>query len=205
MEELHVIKRIEKDCREKGHGRKKWWAENLGVHQQTLSYWLHGHRRPRGYRVQQMNNHLSIMNDKAETLIWSGFLRNTYLKSQTVNSGILVSAIKNILSTETVDSRTLAFISYVIENSHICKLYDDYSLLRNRLGWLLEVSGKCPTFKPVKSKTMLLVKAPGSYSNPKVIEYLKQIQTPIGKRWHVYDADISKTKRSFIGRLRTDS
>ena len=204
MEELHVIERIEKDCKEKGHGRKKWWAENLGIHQQTLSYWLHGHRRPRGYRVQQMNNHLSIMNEAQEAQIWSSFLRSNYFNQQDIDSQILVRAIKIILSSETVSSRTLAFVSYVIENSEIDQLYDDHSLLRNRLGWLLEVSGKCPCFKPIKSKTMPLVDIGVAYSEPKAISYLKRIQTTLGKRWNVYDADITQIKGSFIGRLSTN-
>ncbi len=204
METLQVIERIEKDCQEKGHGRKKWWAETLGIHQQTLSYWLHAHRRPRGQRVQQINNHLSIMKEAKEAQTWSSILRRSYFDQQEIDAQILITAIKQILSSETIGSRDLAFISHILENSGVDRLYDNHSLLRNRLGWLLEASSKCPDFRPTKTKTMPFVDIGVSYTQPKALGYLKRVQTPLGRRWHVYDADISEIKRSFIGRLQAN-
>ncbi len=199
MENLQVIQRIEKDCQEKGHGRKKWWAQNLGVHQQTLSYWLHGHRRPRGYRVQQMNNCFSIMNDKNEIEIWNDYLLDIYYDDRKINNKILAEEITKIMSAETIDPRTLGFLSFMIITRDISDFGAPYSLLQNRLGWLLEVSGKCPYFKPFKSKVMPLVDVGSSYTNPSIVAYLKKIQTSIGKRWHVYDVDITDIRGSFIG------
>ena len=204
MTKLQVIERIRKDCEEYGHGRKKWWAENLGIHQQTLSYWLHGQRTPRAYQVQQIFDRFSIMNKPEEAQAWASLLRNSYFNHQTINQQILVTAIKTILSSSTVEVRTLAFLSYILEVSDIEELYDSNSLLRNRLGWLLEMSGKQPNFRPAKTQYKPIINAPGSFSNPKTIAYLKKTQTPIGKRWHIYDADLSQIKRSFIGRLSTD-
>ncbi len=199
MDTLQVIERIEKDCQEKGHGRKKWWAEILGIHQQTLSYWLHAHRRPRGQRVQQMNDLLSIMNKNSEIEIWRDYLLDIYLGDREINKTIVVEAINKIMSSEVVDSRTLGFLSFVVENTDIDDFDVRYPLLRNRLGWLLEISGKHACFRPAKSKTMPLVDIGSSQANPAVIKYLKKIQTPIGRRWHVYDADITDIRGSYIG------
>lgn len=72
------------------------------------------------------------------------------------------------------------------------------SLLQNRLGWLMEVSGRKPNFKPLKSTNMPLVIFPGSFLNEKTVNYLKSIQTKHGKRWYVYDCDIKSIVRSYV-------
>lgn len=139
------------------------------------------------------------MNDKSEIEIRNDYLLDIYYDDRKINNKILAEEITKIMSVEIIDPRTLGFLSFMIMTRDISEFGAPYSLLQNRLGWLLEVSGKCPCFKPAKSKTMPLVDIGESYDEPKAIAYLKCIQTSLGKRWHVYDSDIKDIRGSFIG------
>ncbi len=206
MEKLQVIERIRKDCEENGHGRKKWWADNLGIHQQTLSYWLHGHRTPSRKHFEDIDNLVSVLNKEKEFAAWKNYLFYLHYSKQKIPNDLLKDFIIKLLSSETVDSRLLGFLSFIIKNSNIENLSHLNPYLKNRLGWLLEVSGKSPVFKPAKMKTMFFVRTPLNKSNPKTINYLKKIQTPAGKRWKLYDCEINEIRRSFIGQsISTDS
>jgi hypothetical protein len=67
--------------------------------------------------------------------------------------------------------------------------------LQNRLGWLLDVSGLSPSFRPNRSaQPQSLFLSPARQGS--LDSYFRRNQTPAGRKWKVYDCALDETLQS---------
>ena len=191
-----LVKKLNRDCIQHGYGRKKWWADQLKVPPLTLSHWLAGRQSPSGTHALRI---LSILNQSkidrsAEK--WGQYLWDCYYQHQPLLINLLPDIILNVLSKSTIDSRTLALLSYFVEKNPLSFEVPEDPHLKNRLGWLLESSKKKAFFKPVKSSgNQSILNLPDS---PLTKKLLRRHQTSVGKKWKIYDCSLAKLRASFL-------
>lgn len=194
---INIIDQLNEDCKTHGYGRKKWWADTLQVPPLTVSHWLHGRQRPNGIHSLKIQNIINDTKNKSSKIIWKNVLWDCYYSKQKIPDKVLSAQIIEILSLPAIDSRTLALLSYYIERNQVEFPYQESPELRNRLGWLLEVSKKTATFEPHafrRSQSILVI----AQTNPTLSKHLQSFQTDIGKKWKVFDCPIDSTKSSFL-------
>lgn len=192
-----IINRLNKDCKTHGHGRKKWWAHALQVPPMTVSHWLHGRQQPNGKHSLQIQTICEDAKQKKSRTVWKNLLWDCYYSNQKIPEILLSAQIIEILSLPAIDSRTLALLSYYVERNQLEFPLQESPELRNRLGWLIEVSGKATEFQPHPlRKVQPLSDTPTrSLALKKKFEAL---QTKLGKKWHVMDFPLNTTKESFV-------
>lgn len=190
-----VIEKLKKDCLRHGYGRKKWWADLLGVPPLTLSHWIAGRQNPNGKNSLQILTLLKQVEKDTQGEAWKESLWDAYYSGQPIPSKILSMIILEILSLSGVDSRTLALLSRLIERFHPEISAPDKPGLKNRLGWLMEISGQKPHFAPYcAAGTQTLFKL--FPQSGRLKKYLRHYQTPLGKKWRLYDCPLQSIKDS---------
>lgn len=190
-----LLKEVQEDCLAHGYGRKKWWADRLGIPPLTLSHWLARRQHPSGSHTLRIRETLDgfVKDDRAER--WKNYLWNTYYTGWRVPQALLPDIILVVLSQHGLDSRTLGLLSRVVEHVPLIFPTVSSSLIENRIGWLLEVSGKRAPFAPVRSLSTQLFLEAGSRSQG-LQHYLKRFQTKWGKKWRIYDCPLEEIKKS---------
>jgi hypothetical protein len=191
-----IIKLLNKDCKTHGHGRKKWWADALQVPPLTVSHWLHGRQRPNGKHSLQIQTICESAQKNNSRTVWKNLLWDCYYGNQKIPDNILSAQIIEVLSLPAIDSRTLALLSYYVERNQLEFPLQESPELRNRLGWLLEVSGKETDIKPhaFRRPRPILVIA----QSPALSKHLQSFQTDLGKKWKILDCPLESTKSSFL-------
>ena len=190
-----LIQKLKADCDSVGYGRKKWWADQLGIPPLTLSHWLGGRQRPNGQHVFIIKEFFDQKEDDKKFTVWKEFLWGSYYTGKSVPQEILPIILLEILSSSRLDSRTLALLSRYIERESPKFDVPESGKLRNRLGWLLEISGQKALFSPdksVRNSTLLKI----SDKSRELKKYLHQYQTPLGKKWHLADCPLDEIKKS---------
>ncbi len=189
---------INRDCEFHGHGRKKWWAENLGVSSMTLSHWIVGRRHP---SAKHLENIFILCEAVASNNEKSGLADNlwqAYYEKKELPTEILKAVCENLLRSNGLKTRLLALLSYLFEKSKPSP-YSEPPVIhswRNRIGWLYESAGLNPGFKPAEiDTTPLLEISSASTGDMKTIKkYLRAHQTELGKKWNVYDCSLNDLK-----------
>ncbi len=105
----------------------------------------------------------------------------------------LPNIILTILSRTELNSRLLALLSLIIQKVPLHFSIPSNLKLRNRLGWLLEISGKTASFSPAVSTQNLLENTSRSEGMKK---YFRNFQTSEGKKWKIYDCPLNQLKES---------
>lgn len=190
-----ILKQLQKDCANHGYGRKKWWADQLGIPPLTLSHWLAGRQQPNGTHALRIRDILQESEKKQEGTAWKNYLWDSYYLGEAVPVKILPLIILTVLSLPVIDTRTLALLSRLVEKHHPVIDSPTSSTLRNRLGWLLEVSGQKAPFKPEQlfhDRELL----PLTSETREFRRYLKKQRTPLGRKWHLLDCSLDTTKAS---------
>lgn len=195
---MDVLRQIKSDCAHHGYGRKKWWADKFGVPPLTFSHWLAGRQKPNGKHALLMKEILDQNESNKRRKTWKENLWDCYYAGESIPSKILSGIILEILSMSCLDSRTLALLSHFVEREKLTLTLEEPSSnrLKNRLGWLLEVSGQKAAFKPVRSPREILL--PFSPGRPQLGKYLCRYQTAVGKKWRLYDCPLDQLKASLL-------
>ncbi|MBI1869578.1 MAG: hypothetical protein HYS07_00115 [Chlamydiae bacterium] len=196
-----VSKHLKEDCREHGFGRKAWWARRLEVPALTISHWLAHRQDPNGTHTQLI---LDVFQEETATQnspVWINFLWKCYFEKIPVEREFFQSIIPLILQAKSLNTRTLAFLSNIIIlfQLQLTSSLHASSKLKNRIGWLMEISNFTPTIEPERRKWDFLCdifESLNRWSNGK--KYLIKQQTPIGKKWFIYDCDLTAIKRKFL-------
>lgn len=192
---MQLLQRLRKDCIQHGYGRKKWWAERLGVPSLTLSHWLSGRQRPNGKHAIQIQKILDGFEGEKRLQAWQECLWDSYYSGQPIPKKILSFILLETLERPTIDSRTLALMSCLVEKQGPSFEIPCFAKVKNRLGWLLEVSGRKPPFTPDESNgVQCLLPIPGK--SGRLRKYLKKYQTSIGRKWKILDCPLNKMKSS---------
>lgn len=197
--ELPLIKLLENDCKAHGRGRKSWWAKYLDVPPLTLSHWFAGRQTPNGERAILIYEKLNEIEKKREASQWIACLWGLYYNCKGTHhySDLLQLIIPKCLAVS-LDSRTLALLSYFVESEDIEFVEVADPRLSNRIGWLLEVSGKKTILKvhrEIDTQPILSI-AMGDYSSLHMKRYIQSQQTVYGKKWKIFDCDLSHLKES---------
>jgi len=191
-----IINRLSRDCNTHGYGRKKWWADTLKVPPLTVSHWLHGRQQPNGQHSLQIQKICEDAKQNNLRTVWKNLLWDCYYGKQKIPENVLSALIIEILSLPAIDSRTLALLSYYVEKYHVEFPLPESPEIRNRLGWLLEVSGKETDIKPhaFRRPRPILIIA----QSPALSKHLQSFQTDLGKKWKILDCPLESTKTSFL-------
>ncbi len=192
---------LEKDCSAQGFGRKAWWAKQLGVPPLTISHWLAGRQKPNGQHTRFILDVLQEETATHDSPVWINFLWESYFKKISLAPKFLESIIPLILQTKSISTRTVAFLSFITEKSKLrfMPALQATSKLKNRLGWLMEVSNLSVSFEPEKRTPDFLISIFESLDqSADGKNYLLKQQTKIGKKWSIYDCDLSTIKRKFL-------
>jgi hypothetical protein len=185
-----VIKILEKDCRTHGRGRKAWWAKKLGVPPLTVSHWLHGRQNPNAQRTILIKEFFDANRNSNRRDKWKQILWDCYYQNVPIAPLILAAIVIEILSLPTIDSRTLALLSHLVErlpNTTETLLPTSDFVLDNRIGWLVETTGLQAAFEPNPfKKSQPLLAIPLSF------------QTRLGKKWHLIDCPLQPIKEQLL-------
>ncbi len=190
-----LLKKLQKDCLVHGYGRKKWWADQLGIPPLTLSHWLAGRQQPNGNHALMIQEVLQENEKKYDGVVWKNYLWDTYYLGEKVPAKILPLIILNVLSLPTIDTRTLALLSRFVEKYHPIFETPLSAQNNNRLGWLIEISGQKAQFKPEQRRHNREI-LPLTSRSKAFRHYLEKQQTPLGKKWHLFDCPLDTTKAS---------
>lgn len=190
-----LIDEVRRDCASHGYGRKKWWADQLDIPPLTLSHWLAGRQQPNGAHALRIQEIFQKSKKNKEDTAWKNYLWDAYYLGETVPIRILPLIISNVLSLPTVDSRTLALLSRLVEKYRPTFEIPSMGAPKNRLGWLLEVSAQKAPFKPEQLPNDRAFLSLASKTR-EFLRYLKKQQTPLGRKWHLFDCPIEATKES---------
>lgn len=204
MEELNLVK---EDCAANGYGRKKWWAEYLGVPQLTISHWLAARQLPNAKHLKLIQNRLNELQADTTSETLQDHLWELYYQGFNVEPSFIVFLTLEILEASSIEVRTLSLLSLFIENLKAFNFETPAdNNLRNKLGWLLETAQFTPSFKPATLKAAIsLIKVPAKPLNQDLlISYLKKHQTVLGEKWQVFDCSIDQIKESLIWKRNID-
>lgn len=171
----------------------------LDVPPLTLSHWFAGRQAPNGERAILIYEKLRELEKKEEALKWVSCLWGLYYtcKDAQGHRDLLRLIIPKCLSIP-LDSRTLALLSYFVESEDIELGASSDPRLSNRLGWLLEVSGKKTTIKvhrEIETQPILSIATSG-HPSACVGRYIRNQQTVCGKKWKIFDCDLFQLKAS---------
>jgi len=186
---------LKSDCSHHGYGRKKWWADQLGIPPLTLSHWLAGRQRPNGKNALGIRNILKQGEDDERRTIWKEYLWESYYGGEKISGKILPLVILEILSLSTLDSRSLGLLSRLVEQERPSFPIPHRGPLKNRLGWLLEISGQKTSISPdrsVPNQSLL----PSSLQSASLAKHFLRFQTNLGKKWRVFDCPLGSIKAS---------
>ncbi len=193
----NAIDSLKADCAAHGRGRKKWWAEQLGVPPLTVSHWMSGRQGLNGPHTVVIQSILAQDERDREAKRWLEALEEVYYRGTLSTARPLLGlAVVKIMSASHLGSRALGFLSFLLEREKLdLEPCADYKLA-NRLGWLLEVSGRPVSFS-VKQKVgvQTLLALPNTL---RFRSYLKSQQTAFGKKWMLFDCDLAPIKKSFL-------
>lgn len=190
-----LLQGVQKDCIAHGYGRKRWWASRLGVPPLTLSHWLAGRQHPSGAHALKIREMLDWLGQDDMAGRWKGYLWDSYYGGWRVPYQFLPDIIFVVLSRNRIDSRTLGLLSRIVEHVPVRLPMALSAPIQNRIGWLLEISGKKALFRPVRSvSTQVLLEA--GFHSQGLERYLKRFQTKWGKKWRIYDSPLEKIKKS---------
>ena len=188
-----LIKELKQDCASHGYGRKKWWANQLGIPALTLSHWLAGRQQPNGLHALTIQEILQKNKKGGEDTAWKNYLWDAYYLNEIIPIKILPLIILNVLSLPTVDPRTLTLLSHFVEKCHPTFEIPSMGGLKNRLGWLLEVSGQKASFKPDRLPHDQILLSLTSKTR-EFLRYLRKQQTSSGRKWYLFDCSLETTK-----------
>lgn len=198
---------VKEDCASYGYGRKKWWAEQIGVPQLTISHWFANRQLPNAKNLKSIQNELNELHTNKASEALREHLWELYYQDFNVDSYFIKFATIEILKAKEIDSRTLGLLSFYIERlgAFDFKVPSENNL-RNKLGWLLETAKVSPSFEPAKLKEPLgLIKLSIKPLNKDLlISYLSKQQTKLGRKWHVFDCPINQIKENLIWKQNTD-
>jgi len=204
--ESNIIEFVNRDCELRGHGRKKWWAENLGVSSMTLSHWIVGRRHPSTKHLENLFVlSESIIADQERTKL-ADSLWKSYYDKRVIQPEILKVVVENLLRSSCLQPRLLALLVYLFEKTTPSPYSEPPIMhpLRNRLGWLYESAGLDGGFKPADTETIRLLELSDTVTGDQKIikKYLSTDQTELGKKWRVYDCSLGKLKANLDWKFR---
>ena len=197
-----ILQFVQTDCQIHGRGRKKWWADQLGIPPMMLSHWLAGRRSPSAGHLNDMHFIVEEIKAESQKADFSEFLWRHYYDNWSLDPVILRSVAERLLLSKGLNSRLLALLSWLFEEFspkpyEIAELPLS-ALWQNRLGWLYESAGLNPGFEPrlFEQTRPLLEIGPTNLGN-RLEKYLTRKQTSLGKRWGLYDCPLNELKEQF--------
>jgi hypothetical protein len=190
-----LVKQLKNDCAAHGYGRKKWWADQLGVPPLTLSHWFSGRQNPNGESALGIKNILTMNQQDKKAEEFKGYLWGSYNRNEIPPPFLASEVVLGVLSKTTLDSRTLALLSVFSEKTKPSFNLPVSGFLKNRLGWLLEVSGQKSPFTPESSLPAQDILENSDRSSG-MKKYLRRFQTKLGKKWKLYDCPLKEMKES---------
>lgn len=200
-----IVQFIKTDCQIHGRGRKKWWADQLGVAPMMLSHWLSGRRSPSSGHLNDIYSTAEQIKAENQKAHYADILWRHYYDNQAIDPFILRSAAERLMVSKGLPSRLLGLLSWLFEEFRP-QAYEFgelplSALCKNRLGWLYDSAGLKPGFEPHPFKQIQPLLEIGQIDSSNVMEkYLSRQQTSLGKRWHLYDFPLSELKEQLSWR-----
>ena len=197
-----ILQFVQYDCQIHGRGRKKWWADQIGIAPMMLSHWLAGRRSPSAGHLNGIHFIAEEIKAESQKADLSEFLWRHYYDNLALDPVILRSVAERLLLSRGLNSRLLALLSWSFEEFsprqyEIAELPLS-ALWQNRLGWLYESAGLDPGFEPrLFEQTRSLLEIGPTNSGNRLEEYLTRKQTSLGKRWDLYDCPLNELKEQF--------
>lgn len=186
---------VKADCALRGRGRKAWWARKLGVPPLTLSHWLAERQKPSGHNALAIRQILEQLDREKKYAPWEDCLWDCYYSKQDVPPKILPLIVMEILSKPVLAVRTTALIIRFLQKQRPSFEKPSSGVLRNRVGWLLETAKIDGSFRPDRStEVQPLFLAPSSKGS--LLSYFRRHQTPVGRRWKIFDCSLEETLKS---------
>ncbi len=196
-----IIDFMRRDCAGKGHGRKKWWAERLGVSQMTLSHWFVGRRKPNAAHWNTLFTVSEELQANNEKEMWSNWLWQKYYDNREIEPILLKQVAKNLMKTNGLQSRVLALLSWFFTKLEppLIEQSDFFGVSRwqNKMGWLYESAGLESDLKPArlsKPGTVLDMSNLDISNSDVYRSYLESQQTDLGRKWQLYDCALDELK-----------
>lgn len=190
-----VVLDLKADCLRGGRGRKAWWARQLGIPPLTLSHWLAGRQRPNGRNALTIREMLGQLEQRKKCGPWEDYLWDCYYSKQDIPSKILSLVAIEILSAAVIGVRTAALMVRFFQKQRPSFEKPSSGTLRNRAGWLLEAAGLEPSFSPDRlTKVQSVFLSPSRQGS--LDSYFRRNQTPIGRKWKIYDCSLDETLKS---------
>ena len=198
---IAIIAFLLQDCQTNGHGRKKWWANRLGVSQMTLSHWVAGRRKPNAAHLNALFVAYEELQSNREKEIWSNLLWQNYYENKAIAPSLLRAIAQRLMKADGLQSRTLALLSWFFAKYAPSHYEPSESLnvshWNNRLGWLYESAGLQSGLKPSRSNgngTLLEISTFDNKNGHLFRSYLERQQTSLGRKWHLYDCPLDEIK-----------
>ncbi len=198
---VSIIDFVRQDCTERGRGRKKWWANKLGVSQMTLSHWLTGRREPNAAHLNEFYIAYEEFQANKQKTAWSYWLWQNYYENRDIDGVLLKAVALHLIKVDGLSSRTLALLSWCVAKYKMPALEQSEapyaSLWNNKIGWLYESAGLESYFSPVRlsSPGTLLETADFDLQNRTMLRaYFERQQTDLGQKWFLYDCPLDGLK-----------
>jgi hypothetical protein len=198
-ETLGIIDFVRRDCATFGRGRKKWWANKLGVSQMSLSHWLVGRRTPNAAHLNAVfiaHEELQANNEKK---IWTNLLWQNYYEHKDFEPSLLRAIAQKLIKADGLQSRTLALLSWMFAKYPPPDSGQSLNVSRwsNRLGWLYESAGLQSSIEPIEANEvghLLEISGLDTSAGDHWRAYFEDQQTELGRKWHLYDCPLDDLK-----------
>lgn len=200
---IELTELVRQDCAEQGRGRKVWWAKRLGVSPMTLSHWICGRRQPSARHLQAIQVVADELESARHKSAWSDLLWQHYYDDSQIPGNALALIIQQLVRSSGLDTRLIALLSYLLERIEMAPIIVPRDTAwGNRLGWLLESAGRSVQWNPAKkpSPTSFIEISDRSETSDQMLEFIEGQRTPLGRRWDLYDCDISQIKKELAWR-----
>lgn len=189
---MEIVQKIQTDCNAHGRGRKAWWANRLGIPPLTLSHWLARRQSPSGTHALAIWEILEKQRQSqlARTLL--DRLWRVHYNGEKIPSVLLPTIIDEIISCPILDSRSWALVSlFVGSTKDVSWEIPTEPAVRNRLGWLLAVSGTKAPWKVVGNVEPQCISPQLGAAG----KYFWKLQTGNGRRWRILDFPLDEMKK----------
>lgn len=192
---MWIIREILRDCRQHGWGRKKWWADALGVPPLTVSHWFANRQKPDGPHTSRIMQVLQQRQKDERVGKLAEQLWQLYSDGDSPPQVMFPLIVEDMLAATILDTRTLALLSLWVERVRISWQAPPSEAIGNRLGWFMEISSQKPQWQPNRHTSMQRIFA-STHTGKSADIYWRRFQTRVGRKWKVWDCSLAEIKKS---------
>ena len=196
---IAIVEFLRRDCETNERGRKKWWADKLGVSPMMLSHWLVGRRRPNAAHISKLFFAYEELKASKEREAWSTWLWQNYYDNKDVAPALLKNVAQSLMKADGLQSRTLALLSWFFSKSKPMPFAQseilNVGIWNNKIGWLYESAGLQSDLKPERANGSAMLLDVSSFErSDHFYSYLERQQTELGRKWRLYDCPLDELK-----------